>query len=228
MCKYVREANQYRRARVSIPDACWPAELLQYHLRIRAEHEHLPPSEAPADVSDALDRLSGFGIHPETARSLVRTVAPERILDTVEYIEFRSRLPGNKIHSPQGMLIHYLRESVPLPGSFISTRQLQAKQAAEELQEKERCRIQGLECQYDEWCIRQAEQELIRRYTEQELDLVLEGLALSLQREYSQLSRMTKAIQKDVARRHLLKTIRAELCVFSFDEWLRNWDSQSR
>lgn len=228
ICEFVAEANQHRRARASIPQAYWPTELLGAAHPRPAEHQHLSISDAPAYERDAFDRLSGFGIHPETARNLVRTISPAKILDTIEYIEYRARVPGSRIHSPQGMLIHYLRESVPLPESFISTRQIQAKQAAEELQEKERCRIQILECEYDEWCLRHAEQELRRRYTEQDLDIVLEGLAHSLQREYSQLSRMTKAIQKDVARRHLLKTIRAELCVPSFDEWLRTSDSESR
>jgi hypothetical protein len=219
VCTFVSEANQHRRARVSIPQAYWPAELLHNHLKTHADNLYVPPTEASTGESNALDRLSEFGIHPETARSLIRTVAPGRIVDTIEYIEFRTRVPGSRIHSPQGMLIHYLRESVPLPTSFISTRQIRAKRELEEQQDKERLRVQSLECEYDEWCINRAEQELEKRYSEQALDAVVEDLARSLQSVYSQMPRMTKAVQRDVARRHLLKTIRVELHIPSFREW---------
>lgn len=245
-------SNQYKRVRVEICDRFWPYVKSQHvrepHLSgqgnakmsgdeskdSRAESAAAPvhqtsisntqtwPTNFSTEQQSAFSKLLDFGIAPEEAENLVENSAPAIIQDNLEYVTHLASAGSSHIRNPQGMLIYRLRERVPVPTSFATTRQREAQEAARRKEDDRIYRMQTLECTYQEWCRTRCETEMLRRFSGTELDRKISDMALSARQTDRQLARIPALGLRDIMRNVLIKEICAEMKLPTFEQWLED------
>lgn len=244
VCKATRGANQSKRMEIEICDEYWPyvKPPKQPSLDVGASQQPAIPglmtpvkeiaSETesccagsivdPAlgfEAESAFSALLGYGIAPEVAKELVRTSDATSILDNIDYVSWIASRNGSHIHNPQGMLIYRLREHVPVPLDFVSSRKRNAQEEASRRNQRQESRMQMLEWAYRDWCRAQGEAGLEERYSPSELENRITEQASNTKRTDKQFANMPSASLRLVVRNQLIKAVCAELSLPSFEEW---------
>src|SRR5271163_2476969 len=115
-----------------------------------ANTEPLPESSLPEDRS--IQILKKHGVMPTKCANLVARFGPDRVCDTVEYLESQM-LSGTRkgVENPAGFIIYSLENEVPVPSAFISSRRREEIRQAAERDRAKRESDQALELAYMRW-----------------------------------------------------------------------------
>jgi hypothetical protein len=184
VCNKDRTANQHKWLRIEICDRFWPYvkgfkgvvgdgqqglgpvsnETGELASPRRSQEDNSSEQRQPApstiasrDAKQALEKLLEFGIAPEHARIFAGTIDAETVLDTIEYVRYMASQAGNRIRSRQSMLVYYLREAVPIPVDFVSSRRRNAQERLQRMEAERENHLQALLFDYEDWCHKQAE-----------------------------------------------------------------------
>jgi hypothetical protein len=162
--------------------------------------------------------LLDFGIAPTVARDLSESVEETVIVDTIDYVSHLAAQPGNRIRHAQSLLVHYLRNDIRVPTIFVTSRQRREQEEKKRTAEQERQRITQLKIDYEQFCDREIERQIVARHSESELMEKLEILRRELITD-PKIARCPIEGQRDIARRQLAKRMRSELSLPSFENW---------
>ena len=184
---------------------------------------HSRSSQRPAlsnDEENAEALLKQYGVLPAKAASLVASLGPAVVLDTVEYLASNA-LGGRRksVDNPAGLIIYSLEKGMPLPATFVSARR---KRAAEEAQhrlssaEHERLVKQFA---YLEWVESEQERAIHAQFSPSEIDRKLMEMVAHLSRTDSRFGRMQPKARTEFARRMLRKELSAEMELPSLEAW---------
>jgi hypothetical protein len=185
--------------------------------------KHTTSSELEAKSQQALTELLNFGISPVHAKRFIQEFDADTILDKIEYVASLATVQGTKIRSRQSMLVYYLVEGVPVPYDFVTTKRRRAEQESKRLEMEKLTRIQALESEYDCWCKKQAEMELNDRFPGPALERKLAEVIINMSKADPHFARIPAANQPSVARQLLIRGIRAELRLQSFEAWCKEF-----
>jgi hypothetical protein len=100
----------------------------------------MPAQELSSEQEEAAALLKHYGVLPAKAVSLVCSLGPEVVTDTVEYLA-SSALGGRRkiVENPAGLIIYSLEKEMPIPADFMSSRK---KRVQEEARNKQ-SRVEG-------------------------------------------------------------------------------------
>lgn len=171
------------------------------------------------ESTQALQELLDFGIAPKPAAEFARTITPDTILDSIEYISHIAARKGSKICSKQSVLVYYLREGVPIPLDFLTKRQRTPQEEAERVEYERLQSMQVRRLEYEEWCKKQAEVEVEKRYSRATLKEKMAEAAAIARKELRQFDRLSTAINSEVARQIPSRNILRDMVLPSFEEW---------
>jgi hypothetical protein len=111
-----------------------------------------PDNRLTMEAEQALTELLTFGIAPHKAEQIVKQYDAGNILDVVEYVSSQATADKNgRIQNPAGLLIYYLRDDVPIPTDFMTSRKRRINEAARRRDAEQRQHIVGLEFEFDAW-----------------------------------------------------------------------------
>jgi hypothetical protein len=152
---------------------------------------------------------------------LIGSVNDELIADTIEYVSHLASQPRNHIRHAQSLLVHYLRNDIRVPSSFVTSRQRDEQEKRERLAEQARQRIAELEISYAEFRDHVIEQQIAQRYSGGSLNVKLEMIRKVLMKD-PKIARVRSEILEDIARRQLTKEMRSEASFPSFEDWCKD------
>ncbi len=179
-----------------------------------------PPEE------EAIRLLKRHGILPAKCGTLVERFGADLVCDTVEYLETQMNTgKRNSIENPAGLIIYSLEKELPVPAGFISSRRREMmRQAAERDRAKEEAR-QALESAYMRWVEAKRQEALAERYSGEELEVKISQVIKVKSKSDTLFRRVPPAQHRNLAMQLIMKDIRDNLVVPSFEEW-RSQNSQ--
>jgi len=185
-------------------------------------------SEADSDTSltmeaqQALDELLTFGIARSKAEQLVKQHDPGNILDVVEYVSTQATADKNgRIQNPAGLLIYYLRDDVPIPANFVTSRKRRISEAAVRRDVEQRQHLVDLELEFDTWRAQAVDDELAVRYPSPELERKVAEVVEQRSKSDKYFMRINAAQRLVLARQVLAKEVREQMALPSFEDWCK-------
>jgi hypothetical protein len=181
----------------------------------------------PGDEA-AVKLLKQYGVLPAKALKLVAEYGSSTVTDTVEYLAFQV-IEGKRksVDNPAGLIIYSLENALPVPASFISSRQSRVRPASHHGLRVEQSQQFQDETAYASWLDQQEHRIVQEKYDDQELETKLSALATTLARKDERVRRMSAKARRDIAYRVLQREILSEVSLPSIDEW-RNSTEQTR
>jgi len=194
-----------------------------------AEPELINPASFPAlsaEEEESLKILQSHGVLPAKAIQLLKEHGPDKVTDTVEYLETRmKRGKRSVVENPAGLIIYSLENSLPMPIGFISSRRRRAADEIIERQRDEQAARREAEFVYERWVDNKRQQALSERYPETELQAKLEEIVSKRSKTDDVFRRVPVKHRADLALQIISKEIRDNLALPSFEEW-RSENSQ--
>jgi hypothetical protein len=179
-----------------------------------------PNLELTVDMQQALDQLKSFGINKAVGQSLVTKYGPEKVSDVADYVASIKEADHKlRIKNAAGLVIYYLRDAIPIPASFITSRNRRAMETASLAERQRREDAQALEVAYHAWRTKQVESELAARYPGDFLLKKIKEVAALKAKSDPYFARVTDEQRVTLARLVLAKEIREEMTLQSFEEW---------
>ncbi len=98
-----------------------------------------PGVDLTQETEQALHELKAVGINKTVSQSLIKKYGPSKVIDVAEYVSSLKATDKNfRIKNMAGLIIHYLRESTPIPAAFITTRERRAMESTSIAEQKQR------------------------------------------------------------------------------------------
>ena len=185
---------------------------------IPANTEPLPESSFPEDR--AIQILKKHGVLPSKCANLVARFGPDRVCDTVEYLESQM-LSGTRkgVENPAGFIIYSLENEVPVPDAFISRRRREEiRQAAERDRAKQES-DKALELAYMRWKDAKYKEALDERYSGEGLEQKISEVISESRKSENHFQRMPRSQHRSLAIQLILKEIRETNALPSFEQW---------
>jgi hypothetical protein len=174
------------------------------------------------EAEQALAELLTFGIAPNKAEQLVKQYEAGDILDVVEYVSSQATADKNgRIQNPAGLLIYYLRDDVPIPADFVTSRKRRIIEAARRRDAEQRQHLVDLELEFDSWRAQRVDDELSVRYPGPELGRKIAEVVEQRSKSDKYFIRITAAQRPVVARQVLAKEVREQLALPTFEDWCK-------
>ena len=188
----------------------------------------MPTDDAETDkglsmeAEQALAELLTFGIAPHKAQQLVKEYDAGNILDVVEYVSSQATADKNgRIQNPAGLLIYYLRDDVPIPADFVTSRKRRISEAARRRDAEQRQYLVDLELEFDTWRAQKVDDELAVLYPGPELDRKIAEIVEQRSKSDKYFMRISLAQRPVVARQVLAKEVREQMALPSFEDWCK-------
>ena len=188
----------------------------------------MPTDDAETDkglsmeAEQALAELLTFGIAPHKAQQLVKEYDAGNILDVVEYVSSQATADKNgRIQNPAGLLIYYLRDDVPIPADFVTSRKRRISEAARRRDAEQRQYLVDLELEFDTWRAQKVDDELAVLYPGPELDRKIAEIVDQRSKSDKYFMRISLAQRPVVARQVLAKEVREQMALPSFEDWCK-------
>jgi cell division septum initiation protein DivIVA len=178
--------------------------------------------EAEVD-NENLEALKQRGIAEARARTLLSSLPKEQpILDQLEWADFLLREAAvGKFRNPAGLYFSILRDNIPLPPGFESSRRRQLRLEAEQTRQQEQLERQRVqweyEAAYDEYKQKEAERRFLSLSEDDRQERVLRKKK-EFRRVFQQLPAETL---EDIAVRTVRTELLSEDSVLSFAEFCR-------
>ena len=174
------------------------------------------------EAQQALDELLTFGIARSKAEQLVKQHDPGNILDVVEYVSTQATADKNgRIQNPAGLLIYYLRDDVPIPANFVTSRKRRISEAAVRRDVEQRQHLVDLELEFDTWRAQAVDDELAVRYPSPELERKVAEVVEQRSKSDKYFMRINAAQRLVLARQVLAKEVREQMALPSFEDWCK-------
>jgi hypothetical protein len=174
------------------------------------------------EAEQALAELLTFGIAPNKAEQLVKQYDAGNILDVVEYVSSQATADKNgRIQNPAGLLIYYLRDDVPIPADFVTSRKRRISEAARRRDAEQRQHLVDLELEFDAWRAQKVDDELAVRYPGPELGRKIAEVVEQRSKSDKYFMRISAAQRPVVARQVLAKEVREQMALPSFEDWCK-------
>jgi hypothetical protein len=183
------------------------------------------PTNAPeftVESQEALMALLSLGIISSTAKSLIKQYEPNYILDLAEYASHLAKGDRNsRIGNPAGLLIYWLRNDMPVPSTFETSRRRKVTEAAKRQRAVEEQQRLALDIAFTEWKDRQVERELAVRFPGESLKNKLREIADERRKSDNLFARVRQEQHPILARQILQKELREQMALPSFEEWCK-------
>ncbi len=97
--------------------------------------------------------LTRRGIAEKKVRELLSNLEPgQEVMDQIEWTDATiSKAPAGKFHNPPGLYVAVIRDNIPPPKNFVSTRKRRLWEESKQAQNVELARQAELEIQYEEY-----------------------------------------------------------------------------
>jgi hypothetical protein len=183
-----------------------------------ANMEPLPESSLPEDR--AIQILKKHGVLPSKCANLVARFGPDRVCDTVEFLESQMLSGARKgVENPAGFIIYSLENEVPVPDAFISRRRREEiRQAAERDRAKQES-DKALELAYMRWKDAKYKEALDERYSGEDLEQKISDVISESCKSENHFQRMPRGQHRSLAIQLILKEIRETNVLPSFEQW---------
>jgi hypothetical protein len=176
--------------------------------------------ELPQETEQALNELKAVGINKTVSQSLLKKYGPSKIIDVAEYVSSQKATDQKvRIKNMAGLIIHYLRESTPIPASFITSREHRAIEAATLAEQRQKEDAAAQEWSYRQWKNEKVDAELVARYPGDSLNLKLQEIATARTKDNVYFARVTPDQRLVFARQALAKEISEKMQLLSFRQW---------
>jgi hypothetical protein len=183
------------------------------------ESKSLDGAESP----EALRALIDFGITRKVAQRLVEKHEGAKILDMIEYWEYRSQNDKNgRMLTKTGLLVNSLDENMPIPPEFVTKRMRESMAEDHRQAAAERQRIDDLNFAYDEWRREAVDTEIASRYPGSELGKKLAEVAKQRSRSDPNFIRAPRDQWPKLAEQIIKQEIREECEWPSFETWCQS------
>jgi hypothetical protein len=183
------------------------------------------PTDAPeftVESQEALMALLSLGVLPNTAKSLIKQYEPNYILDLAEYAaHLANGDKSGKIGNPAGLLIYWLRNDMPVPSSFETSRRRKATESVKRQRAVEEQQRLAFDIAYTEWKDHQVERELAVRFPGEELSKKLREIVEQRRKSDDLFARVRQEQHPILARQILQKELREQMALPSFEDWCK-------
>jgi hypothetical protein len=178
--------------------------------------------EFTVESQEALMALLSLGVLSSTANSLIKQYEANYILDLAEYAAHLTREDKNgRIGNPAGLLIYWLRNEMPVPSSFETSRRRKSAETARQQRSIEEQHRLALDIAYTDWRDQQIERELEKRFPGEELEKKTHEIIEQRRKNDQYFVRVRNEHLPILARQILRKEIREQMELPSLDEWLK-------
>jgi hypothetical protein len=179
--------------------------------------------EFSIESQEALMALLSLGVLSNTANTLIKKYEPDYILDLAEYASHLAKADKNgRIGNPAGLLIYWLRNDMPVPATFETSRRRRAAEAAKRQRTAEEQNRQALEAAYTDWKDKEVEKELAERYPEKKLEKKIQEIVDLRRKSDHYFARVRREQHPILARQILQKEIREQMTLPSFEQWIKS------
>jgi hypothetical protein len=190
------------------------------------EQREIPSSRSEASKlvsspkDEAIQILLKHGILPAKCATLVERFGADLVCDTVEYLESQMNSgKRNGIENPAGLIIYSLEKELPVPAGFISSRRRELMRlAAERDRAKEEARL-ALESAYIRWMESKRQEALAERFSGENLENKISAVIKANSKSDALFRRVPAAQHRNLAMQLIMKEIRENLVLPSFEEW---------
>jgi hypothetical protein len=183
-----------------------------------ANTEPLAQSSLPEDR--AIQTLKKHGVMPTKCANLVARFGPDRVCDTVEYLESQMASGTRRgVENPAGFIIYSLENEVPVPQAFISSRRREELEEAAERDRAKRASDQTLELAYTRWKDARHKEALDERYSGKDLEQKISEVISESRKSEDYFQRMPPSQHRSLAIQLILKEIRETNALPSFEQW---------
>lgn len=235
VCTVDSAVNQHKLVLIEIADKFWAYEKNQNHTQELAQRAGTvigyEVNEAKAALSEeqrrALSALLDFGIAPKEAESVAKSHDANAIIDDIEYVIYLASIKGNSIRSPQSLLIHRIRNEVPVPHDFVTSRERERKASERQRLEEQSHREELLRMEYQDWCRAQGQRELQKRLSLDQLEEEISKWASQAKRNDPRFANTPTRALREIAHRSLVKEACSAMDLPTFHAWCRSNGQQS-
>jgi len=185
----------------------------------------LPPSGASDGecqepvLSNVSDKLQARGITRTKAVELAEKFSAEAILDQIEYAEHvLAHDRRGKLDNPAGFIIYAIEQQLPIPPTFVTSRQMNESLADTAKDVTEAAKLEHAHSQYHDFLERKVDLEIETQYPgiklQQQLDRIIKSL-----RADARFKNMLPDHRAAYAEQLLRNELRSTLPLPSFDLW---------
>ena len=222
--------NQHKLVLIEIADKFWAYEKNQNYTREEAQKacsvigSDVEGTKAALSEEQrrALDALLDFGIAPKEAEILAKAHDAHAVMDGIEYVMYLASIKGNSIRSPQSLVIHRIRNEVPIPHDFITSRERERKASERQRLGEQSHREELLRMEYQDWCRAQGQRELQNRLSVDQLEKEISNWVSQAKRNDPRFVNTPIRALRDIAHRCLVKEACTAMELPTFQVWCRN------
>ncbi len=187
-------------------------------------------TESRATLDAALPRWVGElvkrGVAERKARQLALEVDENQpVMDQIEYAEYlvqQDRRSRGRISNPAGFYIWTIEQNLSVPAHFETTERKLQREAAQQAEQEEHARVQGLHLQYDEFCQEQVSRKVQTDFAGDRLEPAIQEQIKSIRRDQPEwFRRVPESIRREAALSRLHASVRESLDLPDFDSWCR-------
>jgi hypothetical protein len=215
-----RQLRQARGGQVSLP------ELLPIQQADSGELTFADKAaEAAAGVEEGslLTEVTRRGIAEKRAGHLLANTAEgQQVLDQLEWGDWLLRqAPPGKFHNPTGFYIYLVRDNIPVPDDFETSRKRRLREQAREARMKERARRAQLELAYEQYRRDEIDRYVRRELTTEAYQQQLEQHKAGLLAKWPLAFQPSAEILQRLAEQEARNEIGRSLDLASFDDFSR-------
>lgn len=136
----------------------------------------LPADEGGDEsVPDVMAELTRRGITSKVAQQILeRAHDPYQVLDQLEWADHLIALNRERFYNPAGFYVTVLRENVPVPAEFETSRMRATREAARTQRVQREAQMGDLRLAYDQYCAAEVERYIEATYAPAELHRMID------------------------------------------------------
>jgi hypothetical protein len=171
---------------------------------------------------DVLAELTRRGVTPKVAQQLLSRVRDSYlVLDQLEWADYLIGKNPDGFYNPAGFYVTVLRDNVPVPSTFETSRLRALRAAGRAESERREARLSELRVAYDQYCSAEVERHIERTYTTEGFARMVEGqkqeFLASKKRDFT---RWRAEQFTEYATAHVRRKVSRDVTVPSFQEYL--------
>ena len=188
---------------------------------VNAEARQALEASLPAWVGELIKR----GVAERKARQLALDVSSKQpVMDQIEYADHliaQDKRDRGKIANPAGFYIWAIEQNLYVPETFQTSSRSGRHATQEEMQNDHQKRMLKFHLEYEEFCNTEARKKLDTQYPADQRETALKDQMKLLRREQPEwFTRVPESTRREVAAGRLFATIKAQMKLPSFDQWL--------
>jgi Replication initiator protein A len=168
---------------------------------------------------EAINALLRHGIIPAKAKELVETCDPSKILDQVEYLESQLALNRKSISNPAGFIIYSIKEDLPVPVQFVTSRKARELKEKEDKKREKQEQEARLQCAYNLWVDEMRSAAVADRYPGEQLTAKIREIVIHRTRTDDIFKRVVPSVRENLALSIIRQEIAADLMLPTFEQW---------